>query len=139
MCECGVVSRHVSRRHVNAVKMELLELQCMEEKYSTLLGLVAEPVNRMSTCRLPPAVSDLSDFAFQVCCCQFVIVSSLLFCQHQWCTQDFTLGAYLWSPYVMAQTIIFSSCFFFFLLFFPRLISAVGDWMFTVVRHMVWP
>jgi len=22
---------------------------------------------------------------------------------------------------------------------FPRLISAVGDWMFTILRHMVWP
>ena len=27
---------------------------------------------------------------------------------------------------------------FFFLLFFPRLISAVGDWMSTILRHMVW-
>ena len=45
----------------------------------------------------------------------------------------------LWSPYVIGQTIIFSSCFFFFLLlFFPRLISAVGDWMSTILRHMVW-
>jgi len=23
--------------------------------------------------------------------------------------------------------------------FFPRLISAFGDWMFTILRHMVWP
>ena len=23
--------------------------------------------------------------------------------------------------------------------FFPRLISAVGDWMFTILWHMVWP
>jgi len=47
----------------------------------------------------------------------------------------------LWSPYVTGQTIIFSSCFFFFLLllFFPRLISAVEDWMFTILWHMVWP
>ena len=42
----------------------------------------------------------------------------------------------LWSPYVIGQTIIFSSCFFF--LFFPRLISAVGDWMFTILWRMVW-
>jgi len=27
----------------------------------------------------------------------------------------------------------------FLLLLFPRLISAVGDWMFTILRHMVWP
>ena len=49
----------------------------------------------------------------------------------------------LWSPYVIGQTIIFSSCFFylsfFLLLFFPRLISAVGNWMLTILRHMVWP
>ena len=48
----------------------------------------------------------------------------------------------LWSPYVIGQTIIFSCCLFFLLLsssFFPRLISAVGDWMFTILWHMVWP
>jgi len=40
----------------------------------------------------------------------------------------------LWSPYGIGQTIIFSSCFFFFLLFlFPRLISAVRDWMSTIL------
>ena len=27
----------------------------------------------------------------------------------------------------------------FFLLFFPSLILAVGDWMFTILWHMVWP
>ena len=27
----------------------------------------------------------------------------------------------------------------FLLLFFPRLISAVGDWMSTILLHMVWP
>jgi len=45
----------------------------------------------------------------------------------------------LWSPYVIGQTIIFSSCFLFFFLFFPRLISVVGDWMLTILWHMVWP
>ena len=29
--------------------------------------------------------------------------------------------------------------FMLYLFFFPRLISAVGDWMFTILRHMVWP
>jgi len=24
-------------------------------------------------------------------------------------------------------------------LFFPRLISAVADWMYTIVPHMMWP
>jgi len=47
---------------------------------------------------------------------------------------------YLWSPYVIGQTVILSSCFFLRLLFlFPRLISAVGDWMSTILPHMVWP
>jgi len=41
----------------------------------------------------------------------------------------------LWSPYVIGRTIIFSCCDLF---FFPRLISAVGDWMSTIVPHMVW-
>jgi len=27
----------------------------------------------------------------------------------------------------------------FFFFFFPRLISAVGEWMFTILWHMVWP
>ena len=31
------------------------------------------------------------------------------------------------------------SIFFFYLCFFPRLISAVGDWMSTILPHMVWP
>jgi len=57
-------------------------------------------------------------------------------------------GAYLWPPYVIGQgqAIIFSSCGFFFLsiflsifyLFFCRLISAVGDWMSTILPYMLW-
>ena len=35
--------------------------------------------------------------------------------------------------------ILFLLSSFFFLSFFPRLISAVGDWMFTILWHMVWP
>ena len=44
----------------------------------------------------------------------------------------------LWSPYVIGQTIIFLPCSFFLLSFFPRLISAVGDWMSTILLHMAW-
>jgi len=53
----------------------------------------------------------------------------------------YIFALWLWSPYVIGQTIIFSSCSFFLLsiFFFPRLISAVGDWMFTILWHMVWP
>ena len=47
----------------------------------------------------------------------------------------------LWPPCVADADIILSSCGFFYPLssFFPRLISAVGDWMSTILPHMVWP
>ena len=46
----------------------------------------------------------------------------------------------LWSPYVIGQTIIFLPCDFYLLIsFFPRLISAVGDWISTILPHTVWP
>ena len=35
--------------------------------------------------------------------------------------------------------LVFSCCGFYLLLFFPRLISAVADWISTILRHMVWP
>jgi len=49
----------------------------------------------------------------------------------------------LWSPYHIGHTIIFLPCgFFFFLLsfflFFPHLISAIADWMSTILPHIVW-
>jgi len=50
------------------------------------------------------------------------------------------LTTLLWSPYVIGQTIIFLPCdFYLSSFFFPRLISAVGDWMSTILPHMVWP
>ena len=78
------------------------------------------------------------------------------------CATTLPLTVFLWSPYVIGRPYIFSCCgllwppyviggplyfcpvvsFFFFLsfyLFFSRLISAVGDWMFTILWHMVWP
>jgi len=49
----------------------------------------------------------------------------------------------LWPPCTADADIIFcpvvSSIFLFFLFFFPRLISSVADWMYTVLPHMVWP
>ena len=54
----------------------------------------------------------------------------------------FLLSSSLWSPYVIGQTIIFLPCDFylsFFFLFFPPLISAVGDWISTILLHMAWP
>ena len=59
-----------------------------------------------------------------------------------WCIISLSLYTFshLWSPYGIGQTIIFMLFLSFFLLFlFPRLISAVGDWMSTILPHMVWP
>ena len=36
------------------------------------------------------------------------------------------------------ETIYIFILFLLLLLFFPRLISAVGDWMSTILRHVVW-
>jgi len=41
--------------------------------------------------------------------------------------------------YLIGHTIIFLPSDFYLLLFFPRLISAVGDWMSSILPHMVWP
>ena len=53
----------------------------------------------------------------------------------------FLMLDFLWSLYIIGQTVIFLPCVYFFLSFFsfPRLISAVPDWMSTIVPHMVWP
>jgi len=61
----------------------------------------------------------------------------------------------LWPPCGIGQAIIFLPCGFFlsffvsfflspffllfFFFFFPRLISAVAEWMSTILLHMVWP
>ena len=47
-----------------------------------------------------------------------------------------SLSTLLWSPCVIGLTIIFLPCDFYLLPFFPRLISAVGDWMSTILPHM---
>jgi len=56
--------------------------------------------------------------------------------QHMICYDVLVVPRFLWSPYVTGQNIIFLPCGFylssFFLSFFPRLISAVGDWMSNV-------
>jgi len=37
-----------------------------------------------------------------------------------------------WGHYILALWFLLSS-------FFPRLISALGDWMSTILPHIVWP
>jgi len=50
-----------------------------------------------------------------------------------------TLTTYLWSTYVIGQTIYIFILSFVLSFFFPCLISAVGDWMSAILPHMVWP
>jgi len=46
----------------------------------------------------------------------------------------------LWPPYVIGQVIYIFILWFLHLSFFPRLTSAVeGDWMSTILPHMMWP
>jgi len=45
---------------------------------------------------------------------------------------------YLWPPYIIGQAIHIVILSFVVLLFFPHLISAVGDWMSAILPHMVW-
>jgi len=48
--------------------------------------------------------------------------------------------SFLWLPYRTGQAIIFLLCgFFLSIFFFPRPISAVGNWMSTILPHMVSP
>ena len=60
-----------------------------------------------------------------------------------WSTDKFFFFFFslLWPPYGIRQAIIFcpvvSSIFFLLLSFFPRLISAVAEWMYTILPHMV--
>ena len=49
---------------------------------------------------------------------------------------------YLWPPNGIRQDIIFFDLWFLlsiFLLLFPCLISAVANWMYATLPHMVWP
>jgi len=46
---------------------------------------------------------------------------------------------YLWPPYVIGQAIYIFILSFVLVLLFPCLISAVADWMFIILPHMVWP
>ena len=70
--------------------------------------------------------------------------SSSLFSVHVNCGQTVAISAtaehLLWLSYEIGKAIIFFPVvsFFFYLSLFPRLISAVGDWMSAILLHMVW-
>jgi len=56
-----------------------------------------------------------------------------------WAAYGLCTVTLLLSPYGTGQTIIFLHYAFFLSSFFPRLISAVADWMSAILPHMVWP
>ena len=60
------------------------------------------------------------------------------FSAHAYCGQ--TAELLLWPPYEIQQAITFLPCgFYLSSIFFSGLISAAGDWMSTILPHMVWP
>ena len=56
-----------------------------------------------------------------------------------WYIVNHNMYFWLWPPCVADADIIFLPSGFFFLSFFPRSISAIADWMFAKLAHMVWP
>ena len=52
---------------------------------------------------------------------------------------NFYLLSSLWPPYEIRHAIMFLPCGFYLLvsIFFPRLMSAAGDWMYTILPHNV--
>jgi len=67
-------------------------------------------------------------------------ILSLLYRSEKVCSGIRTcIIVFLWSPYVMGQTIYIFILLFVLSSFFPCLISAVRDWMSAILPHMVWP
>jgi len=100
--------------------------RCMDHCYSwelQVIILIDSEINAKKTCKLR---------WFQSFPCQHMGI--------YWIT-TFIIGHGLWLPYGIGQAIIFLSCSFFFFLssFFPRLFSAVRDWMSSILPHMMWP
>ena len=65
-------------------------------------------------------------------CCVLSMSSALMVLFWAW-------WCFLWSPYVIEQTIIFLPCGFYLSSFFPRLILAVRDGLSTILPHTAWP
>ena len=53
-----------------------------------------------------------------------------------YCCPAYQIRTLYFRPVVSSFFLLLS---FFFFLLFPRLISAVGDWMFTILPHTMWP
>jgi len=79
------------------------------------------------SCIHPTDTQTISD----ICVTFVVIVSIMANAQRD--------AAILWPPYVIGQAIYIFILWFLLSFVFPCLISAVGDWMSTILPHMVWP
>jgi len=51
-------------------------------------------------------------------------------------TREWEAMVFIWPPCIADAVIIFLS---FSSSYFPHLISAVADWMYTILSHMIWP
>jgi len=75
--------------------------------------------------------------------CDNLVLEDFLQRPVQVCASEYIHLPSLWSSYVIGQTIYIFMLWFVLLLSssssFPRLISAVGDWMSTILLHMAWP
>jgi len=74
------------------------------------------------------------------CCFALIILNTSAF-SNQSCITTMLFIAALWNRAGHYIFILWFLLSFFFLsfFFFPRLISAVADWMSTILPHMVWP
>ena len=80
---------------------------------------------------------------------QYASTWRCLFCRNSLYTDECTLLLCTFVRYMRCCSFMVALCnretiyifmlWFVLLLFFPRLISAAGDWMFTILWHMVWP
>jgi len=84
----------------------------------------------------------LQQYNTVVCTLYFVVRVNVCYgCPMQLMHSPCPVVCPLWPTYVIGQDIIFSPCGFFFLSFifsFTRLISAVGNWMSTIIPYIVW-
>jgi len=70
------------------------------------------------------------------------LINLVLYMYTVCCSCIVPVAVLLWPPYAIGGPLYFCPVISIYLLsffFFPRLISAVGDWMFTILWLMVWP
>ena len=125
-------------RSLNQYRLNIYTNMSTNPENLVTIGLVVSEISLLQATVKKEKTKKVTEAKHKLCPLkprELIIYANIFYC---------TVLQLLWSPYGIGQAIIFSSCVFFFLsssffLFFPRLISAVGDWMFTIHWHMVWP